>query len=74
MNKQELMQSIAAAFEVEPTTRQVADSLGLTVPTVAAWPSDSDVTRGVLRGICGDFIRKGKKIPSDIVKAMRESK
>lgn len=74
MNKTELFNSVANAFSVEPTTRQVADSLGLTVPTVAAWPDDVNLSRGVLRGICGDFLRRGVKVPSDIVKALRESK
>ena len=74
MNKQELMQSIATAFEIEATTRQVADTLGLTVPTVAAWPNDGELTRGVLRGICGDFVRKGKRVPADIVAAFKAAK
>ena len=74
MNKKELFQSIATAFEVEPTTRKVADSLGLTVPTIAAWPEDGDLTRGVLRGVVGDFVRKGKKLPAEIVAALKAAK
>jgi len=74
MNKQELMQSIATAFNVEPTTRAVAESLGLTTPSVFSWPETGDISRGVLRGVVGDFVRKGVKVPADIVKAIKESK
>ena len=74
MNKQELMQSIATAFNVEPTTRAVAESLGLTTPSVFSWPETGDISRGVLRGVVGDFVRKGKKIPADIVAALKAAK
>lgn len=74
MTKQELYQSIATAFNVEPTTRQVADSLGLTVPTIALWPDEGDLSRRVLRGVVGDFVRKGKKLPADIVAALKAAK
>lgn len=74
MNKQELMQSIAKTFNVEPTTRAVADSLGLSTPTVFSWPDDGDVSRGILRGVVGDIVRRGVKVPADIVKALKESR
>jgi hypothetical protein len=74
MNKHQLFESIARAFNVEPVTRAVADSLGLTVPTVAQWPETGDISRGVLRGVVGDFVRRGVKVPADIVKAIKESK
>ena len=72
MNKTELMQSVAGAFKCEPTTREVADSLGITVGTVTKWP---DVCgRRVLKGVVGDIVRRGVKVPAELVKALKESK
>lgn len=74
MNKQELMRSVAKAFNVSPTVRGVAESLGLSNQAVQYWSDDGDLPRSTLRGVAGDFIRRGVKVPSDVVKALKESK
>jgi len=74
MNKNELMQSVACAFNVEPTVRGVAESLGLSNQAVHYWADEGDLPRSTLRGVIGDFVRKGVKVPADIVKAIKESK
>ena len=74
MTKNELMQSVATAFNVEPTVRGVAESLGLSNQAVQYWSDSGDLPRSTLRGVVGDFVRKGKRLPPELVKAVRESK
>lgn len=74
MNKKELMQSVATAFNVDPTVRGVAESLGLSNQAVQYWADEGDLPRSILRGVAGDFARRGVKLPADFLKALKESK
>lgn len=71
MKKDALMASVGELFGVEPTIRNIADSLSITTQTVRVWPDD--LGRMHLSRIAGDIIRKGKRVPSDIVSALRAS-
>ena len=74
MNKKELMQSVANAFDVDATVRGVAESLGLSNQAVQYWADEGDLPRSTLRGVAGDFVRRGVKLPADIVKALKAAK
>lgn len=73
MKKIDLMVSVGKLFGVEPTVRNIADGLNITTQTVRIWPDDC-LSRIQLSKVVGDITRKGMKVPTDIVKALKESK
>ena len=73
MKKADLMKSLGECFEVEPTISNIAYALQITTQTVRyGWPDE--LSRKQLSTVVGDIIRKGKKVPADIVAALKAAK
>lgn len=69
MKRETLINIIADSAGIEATDGKVSRYLGITSQTVRTWPSP--VTYHVLRGVAGDYVRLGKKVPREIVEEMQ---
>ncbi len=72
MKKTEAMTILADALKCSATPSDLSRKIGITSQAISLWPEDLNATH--LRNIAGWMVHAGRRIPAEIVAAMRGEK
>lgn len=74
MTCQEVLDILAGVFNCEAKPNPVAAQLGITSQTIREWEKKEVLTDKQLGTVVACFVKLGKRIPSEIVQALRAAK
>lgn len=69
MKKEQAIELLSALFKCGPTPTELSKHLGVTPQSIGQW--GDDLTNRNLRNIAGGIVQAGRRIPAEIVSALR---